>query len=202
MDSYDYRPIYLRNWRAYKRLESATMNIVQESARYMPSGCVNSSTGLSRVRGSIDLHSLLSRAGGTWPIDEQPLQWPPTLAPSWQPLSHPGRSTLQWKKMLLLSIAGLGLPDREFTWTPGESDTSFNFTEPLGSFLVKDSKLCRQFLEVRPLPFLFHKEKFQDVCTFQTRKGLTFSLLARCFHSRSLCFDVLSVPWVLLTNHA
>ena len=53
MGSYDYRPIYLRNWWACKCLESAMVNIVQESVRYMSSSWINSNTGLSRGRGPL-----------------------------------------------------------------------------------------------------------------------------------------------------
>lgn len=53
MGSYDYRRIYLRNWWACKCLESAMVNTVQESVRYMSSGWINSNTGLSRWRGPL-----------------------------------------------------------------------------------------------------------------------------------------------------
>lgn len=83
MDSYAYRPIYLGNWWACKWLESATMNIAQLSVRSMPSGWINSNTGLSSVRGSIYLHSLSSRAGDPWPGEkgQQPLQGHPNPGP-------------------------------------------------------------------------------------------------------------------------
>lgn len=83
MDSYDYRPIHLRNWWACKWSESATMNVAQQSMRYMLSGWINSNTGLSSMRGSIYLPSLLSRVGvprNQLGDRQQPLQWPPTLS--------------------------------------------------------------------------------------------------------------------------
>lgn len=130
MGSYDYRRIYLRNWWACKCLESAMVNTVQESVRYMSSGWINSNTGLSRWRGPLIPTPFWVEwgvgGGGPWPVDKQPLRWPPTLAPSWQPLPQPGSSTLQWKKILLLSTARLGIPDRAFTRTPGEPDTRLN----------------------------------------------------------------------------
>lgn len=128
MDSYDYRPIYLRNWWACKWLGSATMNIVQQSVRYLPPSCINSSTGPSRLRGSIDFHSLLSRAG----VPEQlmrgsshcdvPQPWPLSL----KLLPHPGSSTLQGNKMLLLSTVGLEIPDSKFMQTLREPDIGIN----------------------------------------------------------------------------
>ena len=97
---------------------------------YMSSGWINSNTGLSRWRGPLIPTPFWVEwgvgGGGPWPVDKQPLRWPPTLAPSWQPLPQPGSSTLQWKKILLLSTARLGIPDRAFTRTPGEPDTRLN----------------------------------------------------------------------------
>lgn len=87
MDSYDYRPIYLRNWWACKWLESATINIAQQFGRCMPSGWINSTTGLSTVWGSVYLCFLLSRAGVADQLMEgsqhcsAPQPWPLPVAP-------------------------------------------------------------------------------------------------------------------------
>lgn len=87
MDSYDYRPIYLRNWWACKWLESATINIAQQFGRCMPSGWINSTTGLSTVWGSVYLRFLLSRARVADQLMEgsqhcsAPQPWPLPVAP-------------------------------------------------------------------------------------------------------------------------
>lgn len=129
MGSYDYRPIYLRNWWACKCLESAMVNIVQESVRYMSSSWINSNTGLSRGRGPlISIPFWVQWGAGGVPVPlmsshcDGPQLWP---LPG-NPFPQPGSSSLQWKKILLLSTAGLGIPDRAFTQTPGESDTRLN----------------------------------------------------------------------------
>ena len=201
MDSYDHRPIHLRNWWACKWLESATMNTVQQSVRYMLSGWVNRTQALPAW-------GIPFMSTPFWvvprPVDEgqRPLQCP-------QPWPLPGRlSPTQGAqpmgeiKCCSFSTAGLGIFDREFTRPPKSLTLALihlTFRKFPGKKKIKNtvgnsSKLC-------PVPFLFHKEKFQDVCTFQIRGGLTSSLLARCFSSWSSGIDMLSVHWVLLTNH-
>lgn len=166
-------------------------------------------TQASAVRGSTDLHSLLSRVGVHSPIRgygrQRPRQWPPTLALSWHPLPYPGNSTPSvkenvaflnsraghsWQRVYQDALGGsLKLGSIHFTFRfPGKK-----IHNSLGNFFF--------FFKYIHCHFSFIRKKFQVGCSFQTRKGLTFSLLARCFSSRSWSVDKLSMHWAVWTNH-
>lgn len=117
MDSYDHRPIHLRNWWACKWLESATMNTVQQSVRYMLSGWVNRTQALPAW-------GIPFMSTPFWvvprPVDEgqRPLHWPQPWPLPGRPSPTQGAQPMGEIKCCSFSTAGLGISDREFTRPP------------------------------------------------------------------------------------
>lgn len=139
------------------------MNIVQQSVRYVSSGWLSANTGLSS-RGSIypseqSKGSLISWSGQG------------SLAPSLQP--HPGRSTLPRGREL-------PLPRSRVAFQGTQREPSLHqFAILVGSFVaIIYNSGGNTFRYIHCHCYWIH-ENFQGMGTFQTRKGLTFSLLAR-----------------------
>lgn len=140
-------------------------------------------TQASAVEGSVDLFEESKRSLTFWPALDKILQCFPTLAPSSK--SHPGSSTLPQRTVLLLPAAELcsqGLSGSliavliHCTFRKSHCKIIYNSGGHIFSYIG-----CH---------FCLIREKFQDMWIFQTRKRLTFSVLARCFNSRLLlvCF--------------
>lgn len=159
MGSYDCRPIYLRNWWACKWLESATMNIVQQSVRYRPSSWINSNMGLSSIRGPFISPPFWVEHPQTWLL----------------PLAHPcPRSTILQKiKCCYINSRAGSFWCRVYTDSEGAWywHYSLNYRKCPGK-KVKNS--VGNILKSVHCHFLFPKKKCQAMSTFQRRKRLAF----------------------------